>query len=56
MTLETLAQHTVVLDGAVVDDCQRAVGADVGMGIDVIGLAVGGPARVGYAAMALDIF
>ena len=47
--LELPFEEVVVLDDAVVDDGDRAVAAQVGMGIDIGGTAVRGPARVADA-------
>ena len=48
---ELLAQGRVVFDDAVVDDGELAVVADVGVGVQVSGRAVGGPAGVAYAGV-----
>jgi hypothetical protein len=47
--LELGAQQHVVLDDPVVDQRHPAVGADVRVGVDVVGRAVGGPAGVAEA-------
>ena len=49
------AQGEVVLDDAVVDDGEAVVLGAVWVGVDVAGLAVGGPAGVCYADAAADV-
>src|SRR5690606_13421719 len=43
---QTLLQLDVVLDDAVVDDRHAAVLGEMRVGVDIVGLAVGSPARV----------
>ena len=43
------AEQGVVLDDAVVDNGEQAALADLGMGVDVVGLAMGGPAGMAHA-------
>ena len=47
VTLEGLAEDVIVFDCAVMDDGYVAVGAEMGMGVGVVRLAVCGPAGVG---------
>ncbi len=49
-------QHGVVFDDAVVDQCEPAVAADVRVGVDIVGFAVGCPAGMAHANMATRIF
>ena len=52
---ELFLQREVVLYDAVVDEGEIVVLGEVGMGVDVARLAVGGPAGVGYAYAAADV-
>ena len=52
---QVLLELHVVFDDAVVDDGDPAVLADVGMGVDVVGLPVGGPAGVADAQAPVQI-
>ena len=52
---ELLLDLHIVLNDAVVDQGNTAVLTDMGMGVDVVGLAVGGPAGVADAQGALHI-
>ena len=52
--LELAFEGGVVFDDAVVDDGDRAVAAEMGMGVDVGGAAVGGPAGVADAGGAAN--
>ena len=53
--LQVLLQLQIVLDNAVVDQGDLAVLADMGVGVGVVGLAVGGPAGMANAQSALQI-
>ena len=52
---QLLLQLDVVFDDAVVDHGDAAALADMGVGVDVVGLPVGGPAGVADAHVARQI-
>ena len=52
---QVLFQLQIVFDDAVVDDGDPPVLTDVGVGVDVIGLPVGGPAGVADAQISLQV-
>ena len=52
---QVLLELQIVFDDAVVDDGDPAVLADVGVGVDVVGLPVGGPAGVADAQAPLQV-
>ena len=55
MALELFLDLQVVLDDAVVDQRDLSVFADVGMGVDIVGLSVGSPAGMADAQCALQV-
>ena len=52
---QVLLELHIVFNDAVVDQGDLPIGADVGVGVDVAGLAVGGPAGVSDAQRTLQI-
>ena len=52
--LEVVAEGRIVLDDAVMDDDDFAVATDMGVGVDIVGFAVRGPAGVADAGRTLQ--